>query len=148
MLKCLIMFFIMLMALPVAAQTVTPGCVFTWEEPLVDDPANPGSQIGVWKVEGDLDGFQWVTNDVEVWDDLKMSLIEKDDRTVLCSTVGVVDLGDYVVMIRTYDTSNNKSLPAVLKFELVQVDTTPNTGIGGICAEWMLGDVPMKLCSN
>ncbi len=131
-----------------AQQQVLPGCEFAWDEPMVQDPDDPSRVVGAWELAGDLDGFQWVTNTEEVWDPLKMSLIPAADRTVPCSTVGVEDLGPYVVMIKSYDTSNNASPFASLSFELVQEDTDAPAGILKLCVNWKVGDKPMHLCSE
>ncbi len=131
-----------------AKQQVLPGCTFAWEEPMVNDPDNPGQKIGSWELAGDLDGFQWVTNTEEVWDPLEMSLIPAADRTVLCSIVGVEVVGPYVVMIKAYDTSGNASPYASLSFEIVQEDTTAPDGVLKLCVNWKVGDKPMQLCTE
>ncbi|MEE9367022.1 MAG: hypothetical protein V3W44_10070 [Dehalococcoidales bacterium] len=142
---------LMLFATPAFAQSVQqvlPGCTFAWEEPMVDDPANPGQKIGAWALAGDLDGFKWVTNDVEAWDKTKLYMIDKADRTVPCSTVGVEDLGTYVVMIRSVDTSANASGYTAMTFKIVQADATAPAGVIQLCANWKMGEKPMQLCTQ
>ncbi len=132
---------------PAYAQSINPGCVFTWKELQVDNPNVPGEQIGEWELAGDLAGFQWVTNDTLTWDPLKMQLIDKAARTVTCSTVGVEAPGLYFVLIKSYDTSGNASGAAVLTFTVALEDTEAPAPVMEICLEGTLLNKPASLCA-
>jgi len=128
------LFLVLVLTVPaLAAQSVNPGCTFRWEEPLVDDPDNPGAKVGAWALAGDLDGFQFVTNDTPTWDPLKMYVIPKADRAVPCATVGVEALGSYVVMLKAVDTSANASPYTSLVFAIVLEDTADLSPASKVC---------------
>lgn len=133
-------------------QSVNPGCVLSWDAPMVEDlPDNPGQMVSQWAKAGDHKGFVFVTRTdaLHDWDKLLEQPI--DDPTLLqtdCPTIGVEALGQYSVGVRVRDLSLNDSEEAWITFSLVAQDNNPLMGIPELCFNGIHLGQPVKVCQR
>ena len=139
-------------AQPTPPTETNPGCSIGWTVPLVEDlPDNPGTQISQWQHAGDHKGFIFNTrkDDQHVWDDLLAQKIEDPSLLLVdCPTIGVEDLGQYSVGIKTEDFSLNASAAAWITFTLVAQDNTALDPIPEICMKGSHNGQPIKTCQR
>ena len=93
--------------------------------------------------ESDLAGYRlYISKNGVV---LPFVTVAKDQTSILCSTLGIVEDGEYLVAITAFDTSNNESTRTVAN-GLKWPDLTAPTPPSGWCWDVTVNGEPKKLC--